>query len=74
MDEKTPYMIREFLPSEVTANGISGVYFEEGVIGYYNGIELAFPANAVREILPAEDISEQIEEIIFQPNESLLQH
>ena len=34
MDEKTPYMIREFIPKEQTYDNQDGVYFEEGVIGH----------------------------------------
>ena len=66
MDENTPYMIREIHPSAEDIN-IIVVVFEEGIIGYNdNGIELAFPADYVREILPAENIFELIEELNYE--------
>lgn len=64
MDEKTPYMIREILESD---NNIIGVYFEEGIIGYNSrNQELLFPISHVREILPPDEISEEIKEIIYE--------
>lgn len=64
MDEKTPYMIREILEAQ---DGTIGVYFEEGIIGYNSrNQELLFPANSVREILPPDEISEEIKEIVYE--------
>jgi len=66
MDEKTPYMIRSIKNN--CASGSIGVLFEEGVIGLLpSGSELQFPIEKVREILPPENISEQIEEFMKQP-------
>lgn len=61
-DENTPYMIRE-IGGKIDGN--KGVSFEEGVIGYSNSSELLFPLARVREILPAEDIREQIEDMML---------
>ena len=64
-DEKTPYMLRNVMPSEYDVSGIM-CNFEEGVIGYdplNPGVELCIGASKLRELLPPEDISEMIEEI-----------
>ncbi len=66
-DEKTPYMIREV----VTLLGNlspTHVLFEEGIIGHgTDGSELAFPISRTREILPPEDISEEVEDMMCVP-------
>jgi len=62
-DEQTPYMIRQIGKFE----GGKGVMFEEGAIGYDNSQEIMLHVRFVREILPPEDISEQIEDMMYVP-------
>jgi len=65
MDEKTPYMIRTM---ERVITGNIGVSFEEGVIGVNNyGNEYLVHIKYVREVLPPEDISLEIEEMMTEP-------
>lgn len=67
LDEKTPYMIRDFFPTVLTGAEDS-VTFEEGVIGYIpDGSEIGFPTRYVREILPADEIPEEIKERVEEP-------
>ncbi len=68
MDENTPYMIRDFIPASQVWDKVDAVTFEEGIIGHIpNGGEIYFPASLVREILPAEDISEEVEDMMLLP-------
>lgn len=65
MDEKTPYMIREITTiSHVSQTPIA--YLEEGVIGIhpYNKREFGFPLDYLRELLPPDSISEEIQEVL----------
>ena len=66
MDEKTPYMIRSINTDPLFKTPV--YYFEEGIIGYNpnNRLELGLNIECLRELLPPEDISEQIEEIISE--------
>lgn len=64
-DEKTPYMVRGF---NKYISGDVGVLLEEGVIGYgYDGVELGMAQEHLREILPPEDITDQVEDLICVP-------
>jgi len=66
MDEKTPYMIRDECMCEGTKEVV--VFFEEGIIGYnIHNYELGFPLSHIREILPPEDIAEQVEDMMCVP-------
>lgn len=68
LDKRTPYMIREFLGKDrIQGHQDEGVYFEEGVIGVYNGNEIAYPVRFLREILPPDDIPEEIKERVEEP-------
>lgn len=65
-DEKTPYMIREEVLCPVSNSRT--FYLEEGIIGYNCcGDELGLGIDDLRELLPPEDISEEIEEIMSEP-------
>lgn len=60
-DKKTPYMVRN-LGEHL---GTKWITFEEGVIGIGKfGQEIALDSQYVKEILPPEHISKEIEEII----------
>lgn len=60
-DNKTPYMVRGI-------NDYGSVIFEEGVIGYWsNGDEIHLKKEWIVEILPPEDITEQVDEMISVP-------
>jgi len=64
-DEKTPYMIREIGKG---GDGTPAAVFEEGIIGYLPGnIEIALYCNVLIELLPPEDIAEQVEDMICVP-------
>lgn len=54
-DEKTPYVVRDIIDG--------GVVLQEGIIGVMLGSELALRPEYVIELLPPEDISEEIKEI-----------
>lgn len=62
-DEKTPYIIRDI--KKCPFNGLIGATFEEEIIGY-NGYEkeLGIDLKLLTELLPPEDISEKINNII----------
>jgi len=65
-DEKTPYVIRG--ESVCLVNNCRIFYLEEGIIGYNpNGDEIGIAINDLRELLPPEDISEVVEEIMCEP-------
>jgi len=64
-DEKTPYIIR----SNLVEKGVVMNTLEEGIIGYgQNGdIELHIEDFQLREVLPPEDINEEIQELLSEP-------
>jgi len=65
-DKNTPYTIRGIDKSPIS--GRRGVTFEEGVIGHNkSGKELMFPIENIREILPPEDIAEEVEDMMCVP-------
>ena len=61
-DGKTPYVIREIVTCSVKKSYVA--YFEEGIIGYSSlGIEIGILLESLIELLPPEDISEEIKNI-----------
>lgn len=61
-DEKTPYIVRDVLHFNNTK--IPAAVFEEGIIGYHpDGVELNIGFEHLVELLPPEDISEEIRKI-----------
>ena len=64
-DGKTPYIIRS---SDMCPVSGEIFRFEEGIMGFnpINKIESGMPKKYLREILPPEDISEHIEEIMSE--------
>lgn len=64
-DENTPYMVRQIRDEH---EGEPGILFEEGVIGYTpKGVELGIKMSYVKEILPPEDIAEEVEDMMCVP-------
>ena len=66
-DEKTPYVIRSVTTDPALRTPV--YHLEEGIIGYNPHInkELGLNKECLRELLPPEDISEEIEEIMSEP-------
>lgn len=63
-DENTPYMVRE-IRSESSGYG---VLLEEGIIGYTpKGVEIGIKMPYVKEVLPPEDIAEEVENMMCVP-------
>lgn len=64
MDERTPYMIRDF--GKCPVSNLDLAYLEEGILGYNSiGQELGFPLQFLIELLPPQVV--EIEEVIKQP-------